>query len=183
MTPPRQIGGIRYAAALALVFFLTIPAPAQMRNEYQVKAAFLLNFAKFVEWPPEVLRSPGDPIVTCVLGRDPFGHWLKDAVDGRSIDTHPLVLRHISKTTEAGTCQILFVSSLEPRRTWTALAEMTKTGVLTVGECEEAGDNNAIITLSLEGDHVRFEINTQAAEAGRMRISSRLLSLARTVKK
>ena len=154
-----------------------------MRDEYQVKAAFIYNFARFIEWPPDAFRDPRDPIATCVLGRDPFGHWLPDTIEGHSVDQHPLVIRRISKSTDAAGCQILFVSASEPKRTWAALVDARRPGMLTIGESEEAGDSGAVITFLLEDDRVRFGVNTQAAELEKLRISSKLLSLAKVVKK
>src|SRR5262249_15748266 len=93
-----------------------------------------------------------------------------------------LAVRDISKSAEAGSCQILFVSSAEPKRTWTELAEMKKPGLLTVGECGDARQNGVIINFILEGGPVRFEINTNAAEHGKVRLSSRVLGLARIIR-
>ncbi len=172
----------RYAYCLLIAFLIPFAAFGQAMDEYQVKAAFIYNFARFVEWPAETADIQA-PLLTCVLGRDPFGHWLKDTIEGKSIDGRKLTVRDISKSAEAGSCQILFVSSAEPKRTWTALAEMKKPGLLTVGECGEAREDGAIINFFLEGGRVRFEINTEAAELGKIRISSRLLGLARIIRK
>lgn len=168
-------------ASLCLVAIGLIPA--QVRDEYQVKAAFLLNFARFVEWPQDTFQSPSDPIETCLLGQDPFGHWLKDTVEGRSIDGRMLVLRRISRPADAGSCQIVFVSASESKRTWSALAETQKLGLLTIGDTPEAGQNGAVITFTWDDDRVRFEINTQAAVRAKIRLSSRLLSLAKSITK
>jgi hypothetical protein len=177
-----RLAGIRLITG-ALGICLAFPALSQTRGEYQVKAAFLLNFARFVEWPQEALPNPTDPIATCVLGQDPFGRWLKDTVDGRSIEGRALILRRISKPDEAGTCQILFVSASEPKRTWSALTDTPMPGVLTIGETPEAGQGGAVIIFTLEDDRVRFEINTQAADRAKLRLNSRLLSLAKAVRK
>lgn len=162
-----------------LLMLVCLAGSAQTVDEYQVKAAFLYNFAKFAEWPAETVQSPKASITTCVLGKDPFGHWLKDTIEGRAIDSHTLVLRNINSAAEADSCQILFVSSTESKHTWTALAAAKKTGVLTIGECSYAIENGAVINFILDGDRVRFEINPRAAELAKVRISSRLLSLAR----
>jgi hypothetical protein len=175
----RRIGRLALSATLGGVFIA--PAQGQVRDEYQVKAAFLYNFAGFVDWPAEAFSGPADPIVTCILGKDPFGHWLKEAINGRSIEGRALTLRHIVRAAEAGSCQILFVGSSEPKRVWAALAGVRK--VLTVGECGDASEGGAIVNFVIEDGRVRFEINTEAAELARVRISSRLLSLARLTRK
>jgi hypothetical protein len=179
VSPGRRIGLLAIWAVLGIVFIA--PAHAQTRDEYQVKAAFLYNFALFVQWPAEAFNSPMDPIVTCVLGKDPFGHWLKEAINGRSIDGRALTLRHIAGAAEAASCQILFVGASEPKRVWASLAGIRK--VLTVGECGDASEGGAIVNFVIEDGRVRFEINTDAADLGKVRISSRLLSLARLTKK
>lgn len=186
----RESGGMRWpllghltVAAIGLGLIQPASAPAQIRNEYQVKAAVLLNFARFIEWPTESFQGPADPFVTCVLGRDPFGHWLHEAVEGRWINGRRVTLRHISKVDEAASCKIVFVAASESRRTWAMLSQTRPVGVLTVGECDDASEAGAIISLRLEADHVRFDVNVQAAEIARIKISSRLLSLARNVRK
>ena len=162
---------------------LAVAAHAQIHDEYQVKAAFLLNFARFVDWSPDAFHNTADPMTLCVFGDDPFGPWLKETVDGKVIDGHPLVLRHISKSADADGCRILFVPWSGSGRVWPELGEGRKPNVLTVGERKRDGDCEAIITFTLDGDHVRFEINTQAAELAKLKISSRLLSLAHVVRK
>lgn len=167
----------------AAAVFLTAPAPAQMRDEYQVKAAFIFNFAHFVDWPADAFHDSKDPITTCVLGRDPFGHWLTDTIEGHSVEGRPLIFRLLSKPSEAASCHILFVGASEPRRTWSALAETRRSGLLTIGENDDAGEAGAVITFMLENDRVHFGINTQAAELEKLRISSRLLTLAKSIRK
>jgi hypothetical protein len=173
---------IKQAIAIAVASALVAPAQAQSQNEYQVKAAFLYNFAKFVEWPASAFQGSTQPMALCILGRDPFGHWLKEIIDGRSVEGRAVVLRHISNASEAGSCHVLFAGASESKRTWSALESMKTPGLLTVGDCTDAREGGAIITFTLEGDRVRFEVNNGAAERGKLRISSRLLSLARNMK-
>jgi hypothetical protein len=173
------MGYLAIPAILGSVFIAE--TRGQARDEYQVKAAFLYNFARFVEWPAEVFTGPADPIVTCILGKDPFGHWLKEAINGRSIEGRALTLRHIAGAAEAASCQILFVGSSEPKRVWAGLASVRR--VLTVGECGDASEGGAIVNFVIEDGKVRFEINTDAAELGKVRISSRLLSLTRLTRR
>jgi hypothetical protein len=180
----RQTGNLAISAVLISAIVGSVfsaPTQGEARDEYQVKAAFLYNFARFVEWPAEAFTGPADPIVTCILGKDPFGRWLKEAINGRSIEGRPLTLRHIAGAAEAASCQILFVGSSEPKRVWAALAGVRR--VLTVGECGDASEGGAIVNFVIEDGKVRFEINTEAAELGKMRISSRLLSLARLTRR
>ena len=84
-------------------------------DEYQVKAAFLYNFAKFVEWPPEAFKTPKDPILICVLGHNPFGNALEEAIRGKSIEGRAFAFRQVSDAESANACQILFVGSAESK--------------------------------------------------------------------
>jgi hypothetical protein len=158
-------------------------ALGQTTDEYQVKAAFLYNFAKFVEWPPQAFKSPTDPIAICILGEDPFGHALEDAVKGKTIEGRGFVVPRISEVRQADSCQILFVSSAERKRARAILAELRANGVLTVGETEGFAEAGGVINFKLEGGRLRLEINVDAAERAKLRLSSKLLSLAQIVKK
>src|ERR1700679_2809937 len=102
--------------SLLLGIFLACTLSAQTIDEYQVKAAFLYNFAKFVEWPPLTFKSDKDPVRICVLGQDPFGTALGDAVDGKTVLGRPFVLVDIPYAGQVNDCQILFISSSERKR-------------------------------------------------------------------
>jgi hypothetical protein len=158
-------------------------ARAQALDEYQLKAAFIYNFAKFVQWPSDAFQGPADPITTCVLGQDPFGHELEKAIKGKAIDGRPLALRRISNVRQAAGCRILFVGSSEGKRMNAIVTGLKETGVLTVGETEGTTLNGAIINFTVESGKVRFEVDVDAADRGKLRVSSKLLSLARSVKK
>src|SRR5579863_8398569 len=114
---------------------LRVHAQAPAFDEYQVKAVFLYNFAKFVEWPSEALGS-SSPISICVLGQNPFGPVLEDTVSGKTVDGKTFVVRRISEAKAAASCQILFVSSSERARYGAILGELRTAHVLTVGETE-----------------------------------------------
>jgi hypothetical protein len=152
-------------------------------DEYQVKAAFLYNFAKFVEWPPEAFENPGGSLVVCVLGADPFGRALDDVVEGKKIDGRALTVRRIADARQAKGCRMLFVSSSERRSVLSVLAGINESGVLTVGESDSATAEGMIINFILEGAKIRFVVNMAAAEREKLRFSSRLLSLAIIVRK
>jgi len=158
-------------------------ARAQAVDEYQVKAAFLCNFARFVEWPAQTSKAPSEPIAICVLGQDPFGRVLEDTVNGKWVAERELVTRRISDASKAGSCQILFVSSSERKRLRTILGGVRSSGILTVGEIESFTAEGGMINFTLERGRVRFEINLEAAEQEGLHISSKVLSLARLVKR
>jgi hypothetical protein len=157
-------------------------ARAQSLSEYQVKAAFLYNFAKFVEWPPNLFNDPRDPFVLCVAGDDPFGNLLDGIVLGKTANGHPLAVRRLRREQEARSCQILFVSSSERNRLRPVLKSLRGASVLTVGETDGFAQEGGMINLTLEDNRVHFEINVAAAERAGLKISSKLLSLARVVR-
>jgi hypothetical protein len=171
---------------LTTVIFLGMLLPSATRgqeiDEYQVKAAFLYNFAKFVEWPARTFRTAQDPIVVCILGRNPFGNALEEVIRGKSIEGRAFAVRHVSDAEEAGICQILFVSSAAGKRFRSLWGNPSPAGILTVGEVEGFAASGGVINFKLDGGRVRFEINVDAAEHAQLRISSKLLGLAEIVK-
>ena len=170
---------------LALLACVALRAQAEIAtiDEYQVKAAFLYNFAKFVDWPREAFGGPTDPIRIYVIGQDPFGRALEDAVNGKSFNGREFVVRQISDIKQAGRCQILFVSSSERKRYGAILGELHAGGVLTVGETDGFTEQGGMVNLKLESGRVQIQINLSAAEEARVRISSKLLSLAQIIQK
>jgi hypothetical protein len=168
---------LRIAATIGLGLLPAL-ACGQSADEYQVKAAFLFNFARFVDWPPQTFKHPGDPMSICVLGTNPFGRALDEAVSGKSIEGRKFVVRLVPDIPQAGGCQILFIASREKK----ILQSATLVGVLTVGESEGFTAGGGVIGFKLEGGKVRLEINVDAAEQRKLRISSKLLSLAQIVK-
>jgi len=168
---------------MLLGLWLAAAGRGQTAEEYQVKAAFLFNFTRFVEWPPQVFKTPPDPITICVLGQNPFGPALVDAVKGKTADGRTFQVREVSGPHPATGCQILFVSSSERRRLHTILSEIRTDGVLTVGETDSFTSEGGIINFKIENGRVCLQVNVQAAEQAKLRISSKLLSLAQIVKR
>jgi hypothetical protein len=156
---------------------------AEEMDEYQVKAAFLYNFTKFVDWPVEAFRTPEEPFGICILGDDPFGKALDLVVAGRSIAGRPLIVHRISGARQIEGCHVLFVSSSAIKRGSPVLAATQRPGVLTVGEADNPAADSLIIDFTLKGSKVRFEINLSAAEHQRLHLSSKLLSLASAVRR
>ena len=169
---------------VALVGTQAVPSlHGQHVDEYQVKAAYLYNFAKFVEWPAGAFAASTDPIVFCVLGQNPFGRFLTEALNGKTIDSRPLGLRQISDPAQAAQCQVVFVSTSERKRLRAILEAMRGRGVLTVGECEDFTSQGGIVRFLLDEDRVRLEFNLDAAASAGLKISSRLLSLSAVVRR
>lgn len=156
---------------------LAAEAVDQPPSEYEVKAAFLLNFARFVEWPPETGQGP---FVMAVLGEDPFGVLLDQAFEGGS-GSRKWEVRRLTRVEEVGHSQILFIGRSEERRLPTILAALRGAPVLTVSDIPDFAHRGGMIGLRLEARRVRFEIDLEPASASRLRVSSQLLKLARVV--
>jgi len=163
----------RLLRPVVLLFAATAVIRAQEPSlEYRVKAAYLYNFVKFVEWPS---GTPPGPFTICVVGHNPFGSALSDTLRGESVDNHPLAVRIVNEPD--GGCQVVFV----PQGTAAPPALRAARGmpVLTVGEAPDFLMQGGIINLVLDGGKVRFDINQEPATRADLKISSRLLRLAR----
>lgn len=150
-------------------------------TEYEVKAAFLYNFTRFVEWPPEGLRDPGAPFVIAVVGRDPFGAVLDETVAGKTAGGRPIEVRRVPRVEEARDAQIVFVSSSERSNIPAILKELDRPGILTVGDTDGFAMRGGAINFTMQARKVRFEINPAVTEQAGLKVSSQLLKLATLV--
>lgn len=156
-------------------------ADGPQATEYAVKAAFLYNFAKFVEWPADAFRGPREPMTLCVLGEDPLAGEIEQTVGGKTAMGRQIVVRRFTQLAGLEECRILFVSSSEETRFSQVLAAVGNRAVLTVGEEEGFARAGGIISFVVRQNRVRFQIDRAAAARARLNISSRLLELAETV--
>lgn len=176
-TPRRTV-----ALAILLLAVLTGGASAQEgAGEYEVKAAFLYNFAKFVEWPGNAFGSPTDPLVLCVYGDDPFGESLDAVIQGERVGGRRLVVHRTREIPQLRGCHVVFLSQRARERYPEVLGSLRGRSVLTVGEGDGFLTDGGMIRFVLEQNRVRFEINLDAAERNRLKLSSQLLRLARAV--
>jgi hypothetical protein len=169
----------------ALCWALTAPWPAaaqaQHPTEYQVKAAYLLNFGRFTEWPEGAFTSPDGPLVFGILGTDPFvGHI--DAMTARTINGRPVQVRRFKEIPRPGECHVLFISTQEYGRLGTILNKLGTTGMLLVGDAEPFAVRGGMINFFIRNDTVGFAINVEAAARARLTFHSRLLKIAELVK-
>jgi hypothetical protein len=166
------------AAALAAQLVWGGSALAQNSgfSEYQVKAAFLYNFGKFVEWPTNDFASTNTPLLIGIYGENPFGNDLPAVIQNKYIDGHPVITREVSLDELKG-CQILFISRSEQKNLNEILKALDGAGVLTVTE-NLSTESGVMINFVLENDRIRFEINNTAAEKVGLKLSSKLLTLA-----
>jgi hypothetical protein len=175
---------VRLVAGVLCVLLSGAPlvrAQRELPSEYEVKAAFLYNFAKFVEWPADTHSNPSAPIRLCVLGEDPFGRILDRAVQDKSINGHELTILRSRQAQELRACHILFISASEKKHLPEIFAALQGSSVLSVGDTEQFAELGGTIQFTLQDNRVRFTINLDAAERARLKISSKLLSLARVV--
>lgn len=170
---------LRCLIAAALLVVPLPSASAQHPEEYQVKAAFLLNFTKFMEWQPAAFTGDSSSFHICILGEDPFGPLLEQITEGEMVGARKIDIRRLRRTPPPGTCHVLFVSRSEKdvRR---ILLEVGP-NVLTVGEGDFFLREGGIVAFVLDDRRVRFDINQAAAEKAMVSISSRLLKVARSV--
>jgi hypothetical protein len=147
-------------------------------SEYQLKAAFLFNFAKFIDWPPEAFADLKSPFIIGILGDNPFGRELEQTVAGKKINDHSITIQTFRAGTEATNCHILFISTSEKSRLPEIFGNLHGASVLTVSETERFIETGGMVNFVQATNKIRFQINDDAAKAARLKISSRLLSLA-----
>jgi hypothetical protein len=159
------------------------PAQAQTEtpSEYDVKAAFLYNFVKFVQFSPSSTPPAGTAIELCIYGDDPFGSALDKVVAGKSINGHSLVTRRVGNAGELKSCQVIFISVQDKSRVPELLESARGSGALLVGESAQFAELGGHIQFTRDGSKVRFAINPDAAARSGLEISSKLLALASIV--
>jgi len=155
-------------------------ARGETAPEYVVKAAFLYNFAKFVEWPAESFAGPASPIVLFVFGADPFGDALK-SLKGKTANGRPIVVRYAANLGELERCHLLFVSASSTALLPKILQATKGWNALTVGDVDGFAQDGGTINLLNEEQRIGIEINMEAAQRSRLKISSKLLALAKIV--
>jgi hypothetical protein len=171
-----------------LILFAVVAAGLSARNasaqtvadEYQVKAAYLLNFARFVEWPADALPT-SSPITIVVIGDDSFGGALEEVLRGKSANGHPIHLRHQRWNDALTQYQIVFISASEESHLPEILRYLGLASVLTVSDIDRFSLRGGVVEFRMVGNRVRFDINRTPAIAARLTISSKLLSVARAV--
>ena len=157
-------------------------APArQPYSEYDVKAAYLLNFTKFTDWPDEAFEQPDSPLSICIVGDDPFDGTLDKMIGGQSVNQHKLAVRRIRSAPGRRSCQVLFVGATE--KSVSRILKEPGPGVLTVGELQGFLEDGGIINFVVVNRRVRFDVSLAAAESTRIKLSSKLLSVARSIQK
>jgi hypothetical protein len=173
------------ASAVLLTASVCGRPPAANANtplEYEVKAAFLFRFAQFVDWPPDTFKGAGEPFTYCTIGDDPFRGGLERTLTGKTIGERALRVQHLSGAGKIEECQVLFVGGPgDKKHIEETLASAGRLPILTVGEADRFAEDGGTIGFCTEENKIRFEVNLDAAGKAGLKISAKLLALAKTV--
>lgn len=190
-TSVRRLSALRPAArvpgwgtAISLCVFLFLFGPSALRaesREYQIKAAFLFNFAQFVLWPTTAFTNASEPFQIGVLGDNPFDKALQQTVQGETIDGRPIVVVESSQVEQLVGCQILFISKSQAAHFNDVFQKLDSKPVLTVSEDPRFIQHGGVINFYREGSKVRFEINPDVADKNGLKLGSQLLSVGKIV--
>jgi len=176
----------RLLAGAGLLAVLLVPVPAALAQtsvtERGVKAAFVYKFLGYVEWPAQAFARPDAPIVVGVLGADDIAGEIADVVKGRSVDGRPIEVRRLHAGDSLAGLHVLFIGAAERGRTAALMKSAHARGILTITENDDAADQASIINLVVTDGRVRFDVVLEAAERAGIKLSSRLLAVARVVR-
>ena len=183
MTAMRQ----QILACLVLLFLSLLARPALAQeaavSEADVKAAFLFNFTKFIEWPPEAFPREDSKVEVGVYGDEEFTQTLRTLLADKKAHGRPFVVRRLINVADAKTCQILYFREGEARKMGAAYESIKKLPVLTVGESNDFLDQGGMFNFFFEDKQLRFEVNPATAENAKLTVSSKLLRLAKKIRK
>jgi len=150
-------------------------------TEYEVKEAFIYNFAQYVQWPESPRIDPKRSFIIGLIGKDAFGPALDEVVSGQSIQGRPVRVTRFRRVEDIAGCDILFVAASERGNLTKIFAALNKAPVLTIGDMDHFAQLGGMINLINEGNRIRFEINVAAIERAGLKAGSQLLRLARIV--
>jgi hypothetical protein len=177
--------GGSFCLASVCLALLVLARPIQLNagqaTEYEAKAAFLLNFAKFAEWPLRVFSHPTAPLIVGVMGDDPFGKSLPKIMQGQTAKGRPIEVRYFRAEDDPGECHILFLSRSVAGQSREILQRLQGRPLMTVGEQDDFVHLGGVIGFTQSNKQVRFDVNTKAAEMAELKLSSKLLGVARRV--
>jgi hypothetical protein len=177
---------LRFIAVCLICATTALPSRAQTANssdssEYLIKAGFIYNFAKLMQWPGSAFPQPDSPIVIGILGNDPFGATLDSVLAGKKVDARGFVVKHLKWGADIKSCNILYVSASEAPHLDDILHALKGLPILTIGQMPDFARRGGIVNFVIADDKVRFEVNVEAAKQADISISSRLLTLAKII--
>jgi hypothetical protein len=169
---------LKKAFIAVMVYVLTAPAlNAQKISEYQVEAAFMFNFTKFVEWPASAFNNSTEPFVVGIVGNDPFGQYLREIIAGEKVMEHNIIIERYRDLSAVGKCHMLFVNL--PGKTAEALNQLKDRSILTISDNENFAENGGMIQFYPENETIRLRTNVNAVKSANLNVSSKLLRIAK----
>ena len=168
-----------FLPAVALCFGASSSRGDVAPPEPQMKAAFLLNFPKYVEWPAASFPSPTSPILIAILGDEKVATEFAALCEGKVVEGHPIKLIRNPTAAQFLECHILFIGSNEPRKTAEIVSQLKLANILTVGESDQFIDEGGMINLALRERRIVLEVNLDATRQTELKISSKLMALAK----
>jgi hypothetical protein len=166
-----------------LLFSALSQAQSPKADAYQVQAAYLYNFGKFVKWPAVAPSNQSGTFTICVLDGDPFGDTLQSTLAGESVGGKPVAIKRLPKAEDAVACHILFIGSAQGKDLRSILAAVDQASVLTVSDLPGFSKRGGMIQFVFQGDRIRFEINLESAEKSHLVFASELIKVAEAVTK
>lgn len=173
--------GLAILCALLCWAFCPTYVLAQAATDDRVKAAYIFNFAKFIEWPPQVFTAKESPMNFCVLGRSPVVDELDSSIGGKSVNGHTIMVKHLHGPDEIKDCHLIFLAASAGKQQQKLIEAAKGTPVLLVAETPGFARSGGTINFITESGRLLFEVNINAAESAHLKISSKLLALARIV--
>src|SRR5262249_24585332 len=140
------------------------------------------NFTLYTEWPSSAFPKADSPIIIAVVGEDPIGPELEAAVNGKTVRGRPIEVRRYARLSDVEPCHILYLPSSEAKHLPQILKKLPHASLLTVGENEDFTQSGGVIRFFVDENKIRFEVNTDAAHRAKLKLSSKLLALARIVR-
>ncbi len=160
-----------------LMYSKPLPAQGPASREYQLKGIFLYNFSQFVQWPPSSFSSDQAPMVIGIVGTDPFGPYLEEAISGEQMNGHPLVIERYASGDEIGACQILFINLPDSKKRKEAITAVKDKSVLTVSDASDFLEHGGMIRFLTRQGKLKLQVNLEATKAANLEVSSKLLRL------
>lgn len=170
------------AGMLAFALFFNIQQTRAQNKpalEYQVKAAFIYNFTRFISWPSSAFNSPTAPFVIGIVGNDPFGSYLEDIIAQEKVDGHPIIVQRYRDIKDINNCQILYISVGDNNKIKEIISGVAHKNVLTVGDADKFVNWGGAINFFKDDNKLRVQINKAAAKAAGVEISSKLLKISK----
>lgn len=177
----QTLGFILFAACLLISAGKMVDAQTPALSESEIKAGFVFNFTKFIEWPADAFAGPESPVVLGVLGDSPITDLLIETAAGKTVNGRAVTIRRFKEGQDLRACQILFLSSSEEKRVPQILEKVKRSSVLTVSETSGFAQAGGMINFVVEGNKVRLEINLDAAGRARLKISAKVIAVAHLV--